>query len=139
MADLWSGPAVRLWLDEMSTDSTENEASLRWAQELGASELIVVSSWWHLRLPLSCRGARGLGIKVRWKSSKRMSGLSGHLRRELRYLPRALRHGTNRSTRSARPVGPVDEQQIASRLLQLQRQAELGVLRGGRGHRARPV
>jgi hypothetical protein len=102
MADLWSGPSVRLWLDEPSTDSAENSAAgLRWAHELGAAQLIVVSSWWHLRLFIYYRDARALGIRVQHLGCKRMDGFAGHLLHELRYLPRALRHRSSRSAQAA--------------------------------------
>ena len=69
MAACWRGPVIDVLLDERSTDSAENAAeALRWARELGARELIVVSSWWHLRLPAYYLGAAG------WPSATRAAG-----------------------------------------------------------------
>jgi hypothetical protein len=131
MAELWSGPVVRLWLDENSSDSAQNaEAGIRWAAELGAGEVIVVSSWWHLRLRLYYRGARRLGIKLRYRSAKRMNRIAEHVRHELRYLPRALRHFALRPSTPQHPSQRLADERIRSRLAELQLIAERQVLDG---------
>jgi hypothetical protein len=129
MAELWSGPAIRLWLDEASDDSAENAtAAIRWAHQLGATELIVVSSWWHLRLPIYYRRARREGIKVRFRGCRRMNGVASHLLHELRYLPRALRLASRPNKRPWRVGLPNDEERVATRLLTLQEGAERNLL-----------
>lgn len=92
MAARWptGGPPVHL--DERSGDSAENawEAS-RWARKLGAKELVVVSSWWHVRLRVFYRHPCFIGLAVRHVNTRRMRRLCRHFLHELRYLPRALR------------------------------------------------
>ena len=99
MAACWRGPAIDVLLDERSTDSAENAAeALWWGRELGARELIVVSSWWHLRLPAYYLGAAGIAVSHarcwRWDRPAR------RLAHELRYLPRVRR--SRAAARSAR-------------------------------------
>ena len=92
MAGIWRGPPVRMLLDERSTDTAENAAeALSWARTLDATELTVVSSWWHLRLRLYYAGRPFRGLNVRQARSWRWDSASGHLSHELRYLPRACR------------------------------------------------
>jgi uncharacterized SAM-binding protein YcdF (DUF218 family) len=51
MALAWHGPQARLWLDEDSTDTAENaQRALQWTGMIDATRLLVVSSWWHVRL-----------------------------------------------------------------------------------------
>jgi len=88
MAELWKGPPLPIYLDERSRDTAENvEQTLLWARQLGASELLVVSSWWHLRLFAYYSGSRIGGLTVRHARSWRWDGVVGHLWRELRGVP----------------------------------------------------
>lgn len=92
MAYLWRVPGVPVYLDERSTDSAENAwEALRWAGILGATELIVVSSWWHVRLMAFYRHRRFDSIRVRHVRTWRWRRVAGHLLHELRYLPRVRR------------------------------------------------
>jgi hypothetical protein len=92
MAGIWRGPPVAKLLDERSTDTAENAAeALSWARTLDVTELIVVSSGWHLRLPLYYLGRRFRGLNVRHARSWRCDRIAGHLWHELRHLPRACR------------------------------------------------
>jgi uncharacterized SAM-binding protein YcdF (DUF218 family) len=92
MARAWRGPAVRLWLDEDSTDSAENaQRALTWMESLGTRHLLVVSSWWHLRLALYYRPFKAMGFVVHHATTHRCDRALSHLAHELRYLPRALR------------------------------------------------
>lgn len=92
MADLWEGPPLPSCLDELSRDTAENvEQTLLWAQKLGATELVVVSSWWHFRLYGYYSAARIRGLVVRHARSWRWDGIVGHLWRELRGVPELWR------------------------------------------------
>jgi uncharacterized SAM-binding protein YcdF (DUF218 family) len=108
MAALWRGPAIQILLDERSTDTAENAAeALWWARELGVPNLIVVSSWWHLRLPAYYRSAPG--IKVSHARCWRWDQPLRRLRHELRYLPRVARSrkaAGQRPTWRATELGP---------------------------------
>lgn len=91
MAQAWRGQRVRLWLDETSTDSAENAVqALRWTQLARKRELLVVSSWWHLRLALYYRPFRAQGVVVHHLKARRTTGAWAHIAHELRHLPRAL-------------------------------------------------
>jgi uncharacterized SAM-binding protein YcdF (DUF218 family) len=88
MAMLWQGPRLRAYLDERSTDTAENvEQTLLWARKLGATDLLVVSSWWHLRLFGLYNRRRCCGVRVRHARAWRFDDVFGHLMRELRGLP----------------------------------------------------
>lgn len=92
MLEVWKVPGRRIFLDEVSADSAENAiAAITWARRIGASELLVVSSWWHLRLPAYYRSAGAGRPIVRYEPTRRCDRLPAHLLHELRYLPRALR------------------------------------------------
>jgi uncharacterized SAM-binding protein YcdF (DUF218 family) len=91
MARIWHGPPLELQLDERSSDSAENaHEAATWARALGARELVVVSSWWHLRLRLYYRGPALRGVAVRHVVAWRCDRIARHLWHELRYLPRVL-------------------------------------------------
>lgn len=90
MATRWRGPAVEILLDERSTDTAENAAeAVSFAHTLGARDLIVVSSWWHIRARAYYRGISG--VNVRHASCWRWERPLRHLLHELRYLPRVRR------------------------------------------------
>ncbi len=92
MAAIWRGPRIRALLDERSEDSEQNaQEALAWSHRLDARDLIVVSSWWHLRLRLYYAKRVGREIRVRHVSSRRCERILSHLAHELRYAPRALR------------------------------------------------
>lgn len=92
MAESWGPSPVHVSLDEASSDSAENvQAAYRWAEMIGASELLVVSSWWHLRLFLYYRRRERDAPTVRHVRTRRCNRVVAHLMHELRYLPRALR------------------------------------------------
>jgi hypothetical protein len=92
MAEDWRMAGVELCLDELSADSAENVgAACRWAAEVGASRLLVVSSWWHFRLLLYYRRDLRGAVSVRHVRAWRNDRVIAHLLHELRYLPRALR------------------------------------------------
>jgi len=94
MADAWLEPRARIWLDEDSVDSAQNaQRALQWAEIIGATQLLVVSSWWHLRLPAYYRPFRSRGVAVRHARTRRLDRVVRHVAHELRYLPRALRRG----------------------------------------------
>lgn len=102
MASIWSVPGPRLWLDEASVDSAQNAAAaLRWVRYLGARELLVVSSWWHIRLYIYYGGPAFKHLQVRHVRSRRCSRALRHLSHEVRYLPQAMRVGSSRL-----PPGP---------------------------------
>jgi hypothetical protein len=92
MAALWHMPGVPVYLDERSTDSAENAwEALRWAGILEATELIVVSSWWHVRLLAFYRHRRFDSIAVRHARTWSFRRVRRHLLHELRYQPRVRR------------------------------------------------
>jgi uncharacterized SAM-binding protein YcdF (DUF218 family) len=92
MADAWRGPAVRLWLDEHSTDTAENaRRALTWMESIRTRNVLVVSSWWHLRLRLYYRPFKAMGFVVHHATTHGCDRVLSHLAHELRYLPRALR------------------------------------------------
>jgi hypothetical protein len=93
MAAIWRGPPVWALLDERSTDSAENaDEALIWRDAVGASSLLIVSSWWHLRLALYYRAPRFDGIPVGHVRTRRVGGtVAGHLGHELRYAGLAWR------------------------------------------------
>jgi uncharacterized SAM-binding protein YcdF (DUF218 family) len=67
MADAWMGPEVDLIPEAESRSTAQNAANVaREARELGASELVVVTSSWHrLRVEALMRTAlRGSGIRL---------------------------------------------------------------------------
>lgn len=67
MADAWAGPEVELIPEAESRSTAQNAANVaRKARELGASELVVVTSSWHrLRVEALMRAAlRGSGIRL---------------------------------------------------------------------------
>jgi uncharacterized SAM-binding protein YcdF (DUF218 family) len=89
MAAHWRGRTVRKLLDEHSRDTPGNvNEAIRWAQTLGCDSLVVVSSWWHLRLRLYYRRRCPRDIAVRHARSWRCRRLVQRLANELRYLPR---------------------------------------------------
>jgi hypothetical protein len=91
MSRAWAGPPVFHWLDEISLDSAQNaQEAHRWARKLGVTRVIVVSSWWHIRLALYYRPLRDGGIAVRHAPAWRCHGIVRHLAHELRYLPEAI-------------------------------------------------
>jgi uncharacterized SAM-binding protein YcdF (DUF218 family) len=107
MAAAWRGPRVRLWLDEDSADTAENaQRVLQWTRRIDATQLIVASSWWHVRLTVYYRPFGRLGIAVRQARTRRCDQLVHHLAHELRYLPRALRcgHGLDHDAPGPGPV-----------------------------------
>ena len=92
MADEWQGPEIEVRLDERSEDTAQNAVeALAWARALRATRLIVVSSWWHLRLLLYYRGRRFGHLEVRYARTRRLHRIVRHLWHELRYAPAALR------------------------------------------------
>lgn len=104
MAAIWTGPPVRGFLDECSADTAENAREARdWFHALGASALIVVSSWWHLRLRGYYGGRTFRDIPVHHVATRRCDRILGHLAHELRYAPRVwrLRNATARSSGAA--------------------------------------
>lgn len=103
MAAVWRGPPVRALLDERSEDSAQNvQEALAWAHALGATELVVVSSWWHLRLRLYYARVHR-EIPVRHLSTRRCKRILAHLAHELRYGPRAMRSLVHRPIRGSSP------------------------------------
>lgn len=97
MAAAWNLRGVRVALDEESDDSAANaEAALSWAHAIGATQLVVVSSWWHLRLLIYYWSRQRGGLSVRYARTRRWDGVASHLLHELRYLPRALRWASHR-------------------------------------------
>jgi len=91
MATAWRGPRIRAFLDERSTDSAENaQEAMSWAIGLGATDIAVVSSWWHLRLRLYYARVRRQ-LPVRHLSAPGRRQVLTHLAHELRYGPRAVR------------------------------------------------
>jgi uncharacterized SAM-binding protein YcdF (DUF218 family) len=91
MAMRWRGPHATLWLDEDSTDTAENAMrALQWSATIGARHLLVVSSWWHVRLWIYYRPFRSLGLVVHQVRARRCDDVFGHLAHELRYLPEAI-------------------------------------------------
>jgi uncharacterized SAM-binding protein YcdF (DUF218 family) len=103
MACAWRGPRVRLWLDQDSADSAENaRQALRWTRTTGVTRLVVVSSWWHVRLRVYYRPFRALGVSVRHVGARRRDRVLRHLAHELRYMPRAL---MSRDAVVGEPVG----------------------------------
>jgi uncharacterized SAM-binding protein YcdF (DUF218 family) len=67
MTDAWMGPEVDLIPEAESRSTAQNAANVaREARELGASELVVVTSSWHrLRVVALMRAAlRGSGIRL---------------------------------------------------------------------------
>jgi uncharacterized SAM-binding protein YcdF (DUF218 family) len=92
MADIWQGPPIRACLDELSVDTVGNvDETLRWARKLGATELLVVSSWWHVRLLALYSRRPSPRLLVRHERLWRWHGVPGHLVRELRGLPQLVR------------------------------------------------
>jgi DUF218 domain-containing protein len=91
MARAWALDDISPTLDEASTDSAENARSaLRWAKEIEARELLVVSSWWHLRLLVYYRGRERTPLGVRHVRAWRCDGVVTHILHEIRYFPRAI-------------------------------------------------
>jgi uncharacterized SAM-binding protein YcdF (DUF218 family) len=91
MSQAWRGPRVRHFLDERSKTTAQNaEEALRWATQLGVTRLIVVSSWWHVRLSIYYRPFARVGIAVQRTRSWRCRRIVTYLQHELRYLPEAL-------------------------------------------------
>jgi uncharacterized SAM-binding protein YcdF (DUF218 family) len=98
MAAIWEGAQVQAFLDERSADTAENASEARrWFHALGASALIVVSSWWHVRLLGYYGGPAFRGIPVGHVRTTRCDRVFSHLAHELRYAPRVWR------LRNARP------------------------------------
>lgn len=95
MADAWRGPEVPLICEEDSVDTAYNAAcALLVAQALRATHVTVVSSCWHLRLPLYYLPYRRHGIKIGFWGAIDLEGLGARLAHELRYtklVPRARR------------------------------------------------
>jgi uncharacterized SAM-binding protein YcdF (DUF218 family) len=103
MAARWRGPAVDVLLDERSTDTAENAAeALSFAHSLDVRDLIVVSSWWHIRARAYYR--RSSGVNVRHTSCWRWDRPLRHLLHELRYLPRVRRSREAARWSSAQPT-----------------------------------
>ena len=72
MAAIWQGPAIQAFLDELSVDTAQNAREARaWFDVLAAGELIVVSSWWHLRLRGYYGGRAFAHIRVRHARTRR--------------------------------------------------------------------
>jgi uncharacterized SAM-binding protein YcdF (DUF218 family) len=72
MRRAWAGPSVPLLCDATARTTVENAAAVAAAsQELGADEVVVVTSAWHrLRAGVLVRAAlRGTGIAVRTSSA----------------------------------------------------------------------
>lgn len=68
MRQAWGGPSDRLLCDNGARVTAESAAHLaRIAQELDASEVVAVTSWWHCRRTglLFRKALRGSGISVR--------------------------------------------------------------------------
>jgi len=66
MARAWKGLDVRMLLDERSEDTAQNaDEAIVWAREIGTTELILVSSWWHVRMLVYYGGRRFRGVTVR--------------------------------------------------------------------------
>ena len=112
MAGIWRGPPVWALLDERSTDSAENaDQALIWRDAVGASSLLIVSSWWHLRLALYYRAPRFDGIPVRHVRTRRVGGTVvrqlGHELRYSRLAWRARRNDRCASDQSHRVSGGV--------------------------------
>jgi uncharacterized SAM-binding protein YcdF (DUF218 family) len=103
MADEWTGPAASLLHDAGARHTVGNAASVvAVARELGAEELVVVTSWWHRprAAALVRRAARQAGIRTRTvaAASPRSAGLLlreavclAGLPLQLLALPRAVR------------------------------------------------
>jgi uncharacterized SAM-binding protein YcdF (DUF218 family) len=92
MAATWRGPDLPLFLDERSSDTAENvREALAWIDVLGADELVVVSSWWHVRLRAYYAACRLRGIPVRYAWTRRCRRVASHLVHEVRYAPGAVR------------------------------------------------
>jgi uncharacterized SAM-binding protein YcdF (DUF218 family) len=92
MESIWESPTVRTFLDEHSTDTAENAREAReWFDRLSASGLVVVSSWWHVRLRAYYAGSAFAGIAVRHVVTRRCDRVVARLAHELRYAPRAFR------------------------------------------------
>jgi len=92
MAAIWQGPAIRAFLDERSADTAENAREARaWFDALEASELIVVSSWWHLRLRGYYGGRAFRHVPIHHIRTRRCDHVVDHLVHELRYAPRMWR------------------------------------------------
>jgi hypothetical protein len=110
MAGIWQGPRVELLLNERSNDSAENaERAAVWAHALAVQNVIVVSSWWHVRLGLYYRGQAFRGVSVCRVRTRRCRRIARHLGHELRYLPRVRR------TRSALDLAVADEIRVQTR------------------------
>ena len=91
MARAWGLEDIPPSLDEASADSAENARSaLLWARGIGARELFVVSSWWHLRLLFYYRPRERAPLVVRHVRAWRWDGVLAHVLHEMRYLPRAI-------------------------------------------------
>lgn len=91
MAEDWSCGIVRIALDEQSADSAENAAAaISWARAIGATELVVVSSWWHFRLSVYYWSLQLHAPQIHYARTRRLDRVTSHLLHELRYLPRAM-------------------------------------------------
>jgi uncharacterized SAM-binding protein YcdF (DUF218 family) len=89
MAELWDGPAIFPLLDERSRNTAENiDEVAAWSRALHIDELVVVSSWWHLRLWLHYRARRFRGMRTRYVPTWRCHRVLRHLVNELWSLAR---------------------------------------------------
>ena len=91
MAEAWRCRHVTVSLDEQSSDSAENaSAAISWAREICATELVVVSSWWHIRLFVYYLPHHRHALTIRYAWTRRWDSVISHLLHELQYLPRAV-------------------------------------------------
>jgi uncharacterized SAM-binding protein YcdF (DUF218 family) len=77
MRRAWAGPGERVLYDDHARVTAESAAHVaRLARELEASEVVIVTSWWHCRRAafLFRRALRGSGIAVRTIGAPSRSG-----------------------------------------------------------------
>jgi DUF218 domain-containing protein len=83
MRDAWGGPPVTLLTDETARNTRQNAMSVaKTARRLGATDVTVVTSWWHALRARSLVRAALPGVRIR-SSSPRGSAPLILLAREL--------------------------------------------------------
>ncbi len=88
MRAAWRGPDVPLLVDGDARTTVGNVRGVaRAARELGATEVVLVTSWWHARpARLLARAAVGPDVRIMIATSPRTRPLR-HIARELACLP----------------------------------------------------
>jgi hypothetical protein len=87
MAQIWQGPQVEKIIEDQSIDTAWNAScALPLVQKIGADEVMVVSSCWHIRLPLYYRPYRHFEIKCRFRGCVRRGNYLAFLIHEVKYM-----------------------------------------------------